>query len=503
MAARTTLVSYTVNGVGLGHVQRQLGIHAWLRRLCGVAGLNSQHAMITTSEASELADDAGVATFKLPSKSGIERAGFDKLSYLALAKQWTWTALSTLRPDIFVVDTFAAGSFHELPAALDLARHRVLVYRPAKDIIAQRPEFIAAAQLYDLIVVPANEDHADIVAKQLRVPTSRLRMVGPVMRHDRFEAFDRPTARRMLGIDEQATVVLVSGGGGGDITVDATVQATIDAVAALNNQGAAPIHLVIAAGPLHRGAATRGPHCTWLTDAKLPLLWSAIDVAISAAGYNSVHELAHAGVPTLLLPQDKIADDQHARAAAMAAAGAAEITTQAGICSSLSSLLLDHGRRAAMGEAGPGWVPHNHASDAAVAILELLLPARTLADARHELTDEVITAVESSDWSWTLVRDVAATLMPMADDSVPMEQAVSLLRSCPWTTTQLLSVGRMLHKRCGTRDRPGERHAAIHRLFQVNNAQAIVDVLQTSAWDRPPDVMAIAHHVAQRCVAVA
>jgi UDP-N-acetylglucosamine--N-acetylmuramyl-(pentapeptide) pyrophosphoryl-undecaprenol N-acetylglucosamine transferase len=497
----TTLLSYAVNGVGLGHVQRQLGIHAWLRRLGGACGVSTQHAMITTSEASHLADDAGVATFKLPSKSGIERAGFDKLSYLALAKQWSWTALSTLRPEIFIVDTFAAGSFHELPAALDLARQRVLVYRPAKDVIAARPEFIAAAQQYDLIVVPAAEEFSDDVARQLRVPPSRLRMVGPVMRHERFESLDRTASRQQLGVVGDAMVVALSFGGGGDDTVDASLDAAQAAIEAAVATGLA-IHTVIAAGPLYRGRPRRGPTCTWLTDAAVPLLWAGVDVAISAAGYNSVHELAFAGVPTLVWPQQKVADDQHARAHAMAESGAAMVVDGLSLPSQLMALLMDEGRRQQMSAAARQWMPHNHADAAAHAILELLVPASTLAAARESLTDDVIVAVEGSSLAWNSVRELALTLAPHADDvDVPLHEAVALLRKWPSLGPQLTSLGRALHKRTSNRERVAERVAALEHVMQHAVPGAALAALQSLSWDRPPDAMAIAKTVVARALA--
>ena len=45
------LVSYAVNGSGLGHLSRLIAINRWLRRYAAVAGVRTQHYFLTTSEA--------------------------------------------------------------------------------------------------------------------------------------------------------------------------------------------------------------------------------------------------------------------------------------------------------------------------------------------------------------------------------------------------------------------------------------------------------------------
>ena len=52
----------------------------------------------------------------------------------------------------------------------------------------------------------------------------------------------------------------------------------------------------------------------------------AFDFAISAAGYNSFHELLHHGVPTIFVPNDnQQVDDQRARAAWAESRGAGDL----------------------------------------------------------------------------------------------------------------------------------------------------------------------------------
>ncbi len=137
-----------------------------------------------------------------------------------------------------------------------------------------------------------------------------------------------------------------------------------------------PIWPIVAAGPLYRGLGQRGPGLTWIDRYGSMELLPGVDCAISAAGYNSVHELLHVGVPTIFLPQHKIADDQAARAERAVHAGAARVTPD---LESLPTLIRSLPAGAAA--AGRSLVPENGARLAAAHLLGLLLPETDLQQA--------------------------------------------------------------------------------------------------------------------------
>ncbi len=146
---------------------------------------------------------------------------------------------------------------------------------------------------------------------------ARVRRVPPIMLREPAELHDRATARRRLGIPDGALALWLSAGGGGDARAERTLTALIDALEPLDD-----VHLVVGAGPLFTGAPRRGRGITWLTEPLAVEDFAGLDAAISAAGFNATHELLAAGVPTALFAQEKIADDQAARVARLAAAGA-------------------------------------------------------------------------------------------------------------------------------------------------------------------------------------
>jgi predicted glycosyltransferase len=419
-----SFVNYAVNGAGVGHVQRLSAINRWLRRYATFLGIRSQHWFLTTSEADTWLFAENFAAFKLPSKSIVEPAGINKLQYLAMAKQWVWTAMSTLRPDLFLVDTFPNGSFDELVPALDLCAKKALILRPVRPEIMERPGFRALVGLYDRVVVPS-----DLESPPMTLPVDPLR-VGPILLDERFEQHDRAEARRRLGVEGEAFCVLVSGGGGGDPGVPALFEA-MEAVAANDPS----IHLLFAAGPLSRMPPRRGARRTWWTDPGLGQVLSGVDAAISAAGFNSVHELLHAGVPSAFLPQRKIADDQEARAQAVVAAGAGLRLASANPdeLRSVLARLRDSAHARWMSEQARKTVPRNAARDVAAVLLEMYVPRAQVRQAVDVLDDALLGEARSRGIALGDLVDVAIALgagqRPRDRSELDLDAALAVVRA--------------------------------------------------------------------------
>ncbi len=369
------VVAYAVNGAGVGHLTRVLAILRWMRRLALCAGRQLDVYVLTTSEAGALALREGFAVFKLPSKTAARAAGLPKEDYLRVARQWVWHSLGLLQPDLLVVDTFPGGTFGELGPALDVPARKLFVCREVRDGF-DAAGFAAWLPFYDRIVVvgeggaarhssdndfyfsaptdPFSEElvawpadwqaqaeerelYADdrkaaderqaghlpagqVVSNGVVFPAAvqaRVRRVPPILLREPAELHDRATARRRLGIPDGTLALWLSAGGGGDARAERTLTALIDALEPLDD-----VHLVVGAGPLFTGAPQRGRGITWLTEPLAVEDFAGLDAAISAAGFNTTHELLAAGVPTALFAQEKIADDQAARVARLAAAGA-------------------------------------------------------------------------------------------------------------------------------------------------------------------------------------
>ncbi|MFO0745163.1 MAG: hypothetical protein U1F43_05710 [Myxococcota bacterium] len=405
MTRPTKIVLYAVNGSGLGHVTRLLAIARWLRRLeTLVSGTPPEVVFLTSTEATSLLSEARFAAFKLPSKAVARQSGLDPTEHRRLAKHFVWQTLGVLAPDLLVVDTFPQGSFDELLPVLDGPFKKVLVLRDVKPEFGQRPIFQAAMRMYDRLVVP----HADGGAPELAqvLPKDRaVAWVGDVLSVD---AVARDPAhvdalRAELGLAPRAAgaatrgadsprLVYLSAGGGGDLGSEAALRALAAPLI-----GRADVHLLVGAGPLYRGRRLVAPNLTWFAEPGVARYFPALDAALAAGGYNTVHELLHAGVPAAFFAQDKIADRQDARIARAVAVGAALALASlepAAIAQALDDLAA---RAPGMSVAARALVPENGARFAAAHALAAL-PGRepeVVLGAAELLTPRLASALEA------------------------------------------------------------------------------------------------------------
>jgi len=403
------IVSYAINGRGMGHLVRQLAILRWTRRLCAFMGVKAQIWMMTTSEADTLARKEGVPALKMPSKAMLRDVGMEPHQYLSVARTWVMNAVTGLKPDVLLVDTFPGGSFGELVPVLETVPHRVLVARRVRPEFAEEETYRALIPLYDQVIVP--DKHG----------------VGPILIREKCELLPREAARRALGIPEGKKGIYVTLGGGGDLAASSTIPRLVEGLRAKG------LHVVVGAGPLYQGAEIRGEGITWLSRYLSIELMNGLDCAVSACGYNTFHELMYAGVPTIFLPQSRIADDQEERARRAQAAGAGRV---AGSVEEVFTMLENVGSASACCTL----VPENGARHAAAALLSQVLPESDVQMALAAMTDEVLGVIteldshtpESTRKAFELIRMLAgdlpsqrakrrATLLELQDQGQPVE----------------------------------------------------------------------------------
>lgn len=358
--SRLRVVSYAINGRGMGHLVRQLAILRWVRHYCTFLDVGLDAWVLTSSEADTLARREGFLSLKLPSKSMMRDAGMDPAHFLAVNRTWVVAALGSLQPDLLIVDTFPGGSFGELSPVLEMARRRALVARPVRPEIAADPAYAALLPFYDRRIIPEtgglDGDH-----------------VPPILLREREELPDRAEARRRLGVSGRA--VYVSLGGGGDPSAPALLGRLVPLLRA------ADWEVVVGAGPLYQGPELRGPGVVWM-DRYVPMeLLPGVDAAVSAGGYNSFHELMYVGIPTVFLPQPRLADDQAARVQRAVDAGAAQQAARIEDIPRLLTLPMS---------GGAGLIPENGARQAAARCLSLVLPPEDVAFARQAMTPALL-----------------------------------------------------------------------------------------------------------------
>lgn len=161
----------------------------------------------------------------------------------------------------------------------------------------------------DLILEPGDYafeyDHGPTAKRKDAVRTA------PVSLYQANEALDRKSARDLLGLDQNRPAVLVQLGTGAD---DANEKMAAALKGLINWPN---LQVVLTKDPVDKNGTSLAPSGLDLKVIRyfpLARVLSAFDAGICATGYNGVHELLAAGLPTVLISNIRGMDDQEARA---------------------------------------------------------------------------------------------------------------------------------------------------------------------------------------------
>jgi UDP:flavonoid glycosyltransferase YjiC (YdhE family)/glycosyltransferase involved in cell wall biosynthesis len=323
--ARPTLMLISSNGSGMGHLTRLM---AYARR--AVPDLVPH--FVSLSQAVGVVAQYGYSFEYVPSAAA---SGLSSRRWHDLFTERVADAVTRLRPAVVVFD--GTRPYEGIPRVRDAhpdARwvwSRRGMWRRGKSV-AQ----LAKASWFDLVLAPG-----ELAAAYDRGPTSKADGIGigPVTLLDADELDDRDAARRALGLPPDRRLALVALGAG---NINDTSQETGAVVAALRRLGIDTCVTQSEIAASDRGQA--GMHV--VREFPLSRRFRAFDLAVSASGYNSFHELLRFGIPTLFIPnQDTALDDQQGRARFASDRGLAHMLGRVSVdrATSLLSDLLQRG----------------------------------------------------------------------------------------------------------------------------------------------------------------
>ena len=249
---------------------------------------------------------------------------------------------------------------------------------------------IERSRHFDLVVEPGE------LAASLDVGATAGRrdetvQVPPVLLLDAEELLDRDAARAELGLDPGRTAVLVQLGSRNNFDYAAIDQAILDELG-----GRPDVELVHVDWLIGEAEPELPPRVRRLRTFPVTRYLRAFDLAVSAVGYNSFHELLAFGVPSIFVPNENpIMDAQELRAAwaerhGLALAVGRRDPVPHGTGATLPARSGDPGRdqrpmrrAAAYGRGGAGGAAHRPAQRGRAGLSGLRLrPGRPLAGPR-------------------------------------------------------------------------------------------------------------------------
>jgi UDP:flavonoid glycosyltransferase YjiC (YdhE family) len=304
-ARAPVVLTVTSNGVGLGHLSRQLAI-------AKAMGPRVNVVFFSLSEAIEIARTMGYLAEFRPFRQRLE---LDFKAWNSYFFQEMREALSHYKPNVTLFDgnlpyagfVDAVESFGQ---STNVWIRRGLWRTPQPNSIAREGYFDAIIEPGELCA-PLDEGHS-------RPNPNSVARVDPVLMMQPGELFDRTTARRALNLPKDAILCLVQLGS------EANFDMSLPRALLMEFLDRHPeVIAVDVRSPLHFEEQAEF-HKRLLMRKVYPLgqYLKAFDFSVCAAGYNTFHENIAAALPSIFIPNSNpIMDVQEARAEYGARAG--------------------------------------------------------------------------------------------------------------------------------------------------------------------------------------
>lgn len=290
---------FNINGNGLGHLSRCL---AYARRLKGRA----EGVFFSLASAVEIINDLGFSADYFVSEywSDSHISAWNRELAVRVGLM-----LEEVRPDAVVFD--GTWPFHGF---MDACQTRKVPLRIWSNRGLHKKDFApvpVSESEFDLVIRPGELGAGFDVEKAARPGRKVSTPPVTLLRDD--ELMDREAARQALGLDAQGRYALLSLGPGNLKRVDDLAAGLIDE---LQSRG---FEIVWAKAPITVDDVALPDSVRPISVYPLVRYMRAFDVFAGAAGYNTCCEVVQSGVPSLIVPNTMVADDQTSRAMMLAA----------------------------------------------------------------------------------------------------------------------------------------------------------------------------------------
>ena len=298
--AKPTIILATSNGIGMGHLARATAIATAMKDVANPVIVSVAGGI------AELPSTTGIRCEYIPGKNRGWMARSDWDSYLrdrllAIAEETGASAISF--DGVVPYPGFIATKSVNPNLALIWVRRGLW----QRNILRFALPF--QSHLVDYIIEPG-----DVAREYDHGPTSRRKdatITSPVSLYRSESAMSRTAARELLGLNQDQPAVLVQLGTG-DSDMNEKMRAALKGLSQWKN-----VQIVLTKSPVDQSGNSLVPEGLEVRVVRyFPLadVLSAFDGAVAATGYNSVHELLPAGIPTVFISNIRGTDDQDARA---------------------------------------------------------------------------------------------------------------------------------------------------------------------------------------------
>jgi len=298
--SKPTIILATSNGVGMGHLARASAIALALKPVANP---------IIVSMAGGIAEIPSLMGIRCEYIPGRDRLWMPREKWDAYLRDRLLALVE--ETDAKVLSFDGVVPYPGVIAARNANPQLKLVW-VRRGLWQKKPQrFILGlqAKMMDAIVEPG-----DIARAYDFGPTSKRKdsvLTSPVSLFRKEDALSREDARKALGLDLNRPVALVQLGTG-DSDVNHKMTAALEGLL-----GWKDLQVVLTKAPIDKDGNSLAPEGLDIKVARyfpLAKVLHAFDAGICATGYNGVHELLPAQVPTVFVSNIRGTDDQEARA---------------------------------------------------------------------------------------------------------------------------------------------------------------------------------------------
>ncbi|GLY28469.1 glycosyltransferase [Kineosporia sp. NBRC 101731] len=290
-----TVVLATTNGKGMGHLSRQLAL-----ALASLGGMDP--VIFSLSSAVTVVNQYGMRAEWAP---GSQRKQVPRRHWDAYLAERITALITETNASAFVFDGVypydgVLRALRRMPDVPFIWSRRAMWQ---KGVGARALRY---RRLFAAVLEPGDLASAGDVGRTVYLEDAR--RVGPITLVGQVPQLSREQAIEQLELDPDRPRLLLTLGSSKRSDLYSAYQRTVEQFTAAGWQ------VVVTSSPLRgRAASAAGPK--QISVFPLVKYLKAFDAAVSASGYNAVHELLYSAVPTLLVPNaDAVTDDQRTRA---------------------------------------------------------------------------------------------------------------------------------------------------------------------------------------------
>jgi len=290
-----TIVFMVTNGAGLGHLTRGLAVAKRLAKIDPSLNI----VFLSTSLATEVIREAGFMYFYTPTRAILTES--------TTASDWNRYISRQLNEIIEIYHPIALvydGVYPYLGVLSTLKNQMIKSIWIKRECYKEETKDLKHLEAaFDLVIVPKE------LASDQMVDTAKRKHCNPIIFLDKEEAHTREVVRKQIGLTEKENLFYLQLGAGTINSIDQLLQDLIQLILKQPEN-----RILLGESIIGKHIEVKDPHIIHIRSYPNSQYFKGVDYAVSAAGYNTFHELLYFGIPTIFIPNTRTTkDDQVAR----------------------------------------------------------------------------------------------------------------------------------------------------------------------------------------------